>query len=190
MQAEQALTPFVRDNYRKGSICARIGRDIVYIPRRLLFCRLTETTLNNLPLGAKALLTRSTDGYLRQRALKEILGIQQPWVAPFVVLAIGEYGVEIAENITASMGTFDRALYEAFVRENRKLMRTLRGRAISCWDRYYRQQYPDRSSYPGVALLRELERWALGTTDQRSASGRYERVGTGFSRKAREIKEK
>lgn len=73
---------------------------------------------------------------------------------------MGEYVIEIVEHIANSIEILDRALYANFVRENRKLMQTLRQRAASYWDLYYRWSYPELSSYPAVAFLRELERWA------------------------------
>jgi hypothetical protein len=73
---------------------------------------------------------------------------------------MGEYVIEIIEPIAESIENLDRALYSNFVRENRKLTQRLRQRAASYWDCYYRQNYPDLNSYPGMALLRQLERWA------------------------------
>lgn len=161
IQAEQSLEPFVDDTYRRGSTFVQIGNNDVYIPKRLHFTGLNaKSTLNDLPLGAKALLTRSTNGFLREIALKEIVGVQQLWVPPFVTILMGEYVIEIVEHIANSMENLDRALYRNFVRENRKLMQTLRQRAASYWDCYYRQNYSDLNSYPAMALLRELERWA------------------------------
>jgi hypothetical protein len=160
-QAERALASFVDDNYRKPSIWVQIGSASVYIPSRLHFKRIDhDFSLDELSLGAKALLTRSTDGYLRQRALRTIIDIQQPWVAPFVVLLVGEYVVEIVEDILNSLGTLDRAIYTEFVRENRQLMRIIRSRAASYWDLYYRGEYPDRRAYPALVILQELERSA------------------------------
>src|SRR5258708_29026596 len=95
-QAERALGSFVDDNYRRPSICVHIGNYLVYVPTRLHFVGIDpDFALDELPTGAKALLTRSTDGYLRQRALRTIIDLEEPWVAPFVVLLVGEYVVEI-----------------------------------------------------------------------------------------------
>jgi hypothetical protein len=161
IQAEQSLAPFVDDTYRKGSMFVQIGNSDVYIPKRLHFPGLdSKSNLTDLPLGAKALLTRSTDGFIRETALKEIVGVQQLWAPPFVTLLMGEYVIEIVERIADSMESLDRALYSNFVRENRKIMQILRQRAASYWDCYYRHSYPNLNSYPGTVLLRELERWA------------------------------
>jgi hypothetical protein len=161
IQAEQSLAPFVDDTYRTGSTFVQIGNSSVYIPERLHFLGLnSKSTLTDLPLGSKALLTRSTDGFLREIVLKEIIGVQQVWVPPFVVLLMGEYVIEIVERIADSMESLDQTLYSNFVRENRNLIQILRQRAASYWDCYYRHSYPSLNSYPGTVLLRELERWA------------------------------
>jgi len=106
------------------------------------------------------LVTRSTDGHVRQRALNSILEANFAWSAPFVVILAGEYVVELAQDIQSAMPTLDREVYANFVRENRAAIAKLRARATSYWDCYYRADFPERSGFPGLAVLRELERWA------------------------------
>ena len=77
----------------------------------------------------------------------------------FVVLLAGEYVVEIIEDIVASLSTLDRDDVN-FVRENRPTTRRLRSKATSYWNIYYRGSHPDRSTYPALAFLHQLELWA------------------------------
>ena len=77
-----------------------------------------------------------------------------------MILLAGEYVVEIIEDMVRSLSMLDRQLYVDFVRENRGLIRQLRAKATSYWDRYYRAEYRDRAAYPGLAFLHELELWA------------------------------
>ena len=92
--------------------------------------------------------------------MRSILTLNEAWSIPFVVMLAGEYVVEIIDDIVASLPLLDREAYIDFVRENRSLMRRLRSRAASYWNCYYRMSNPERSSYPGLALLHQLEDWA------------------------------
>jgi len=86
--------------------------------------------------------------------------LNEPWSIPFVVLLAGEYVVEIIDDMLVSLPALNPQVYIEFVRENRDTMRLLRSRATSYWDCYYRASYPNRSSYPGLAFLHQLEMWA------------------------------
>ncbi|TIN76071.1 MAG: hypothetical protein E5Y29_16680 [Mesorhizobium sp.] len=110
--------------------------------------------------GSQCLLTRSTDGYLRQKSAKIILPLNEPWTIPFIVLLLGEYVVEILDDIHLAMPYFDQTAYASFVRQNRQVMRAIRAKATSYWNAYYRQSYPGRKSYPAIAVLNQLDTWA------------------------------
>jgi hypothetical protein len=153
----------VDEAYRLSSLEVFVLGAPVRIPKRIHFVGLDEaarTTSEATRLTTQCLCTRSTDGYIRQASPRRILVSNEPWVVPCVVLLAGEYVVEIVEDIAASAPALDRAAYTNFIRENRGLMRLLRSRATSYWNCCYRQDYGDRSAYPGLALLHELERWA------------------------------
>jgi len=86
--------------------------------------------------------------------------LNEPWSIPFVVLLAGEYVVEIVDDILASLPLLNVEAYIEFVRENRGVLRLLRSKATSYWDCYYRVSHPNRSTYPGLAFLHQLEVWA------------------------------
>ncbi len=156
------LAASVDDSYRTGSSRVDVSGEGVYIPDRLLFLAGAEVVQNldrASPL-AQCLLSRSTDGYLRQRALRSILALQEAWIIPFVALPIGEYVVEIVDDIRSSLPSLNRDAYANFVRENRPTMRLLRAQAISYWDRYYRDSYPEKKDYPAITVLNQLDQWA------------------------------
>jgi len=161
--AAEALSHFVDSTYRQPLVeVAVLGRPLE-IPSRIHFIRSIQPPQNiedQRSLVIECLFTRSTDGYARQIALKAILESKDAVVIPFVVLLAGEYVLEIINDIVRALPTMDRDAYANFVRENRPLMRRLRARATSYWDRYYRSSYPERTKYPGLAFLHELERWA------------------------------
>jgi hypothetical protein len=161
--AATALLPFVDASYRQSSMEAVVLGETLQIPRRIHFHGLPDIDLptkNTVLTKIRCLRTRSTDGYVRQASLRLILASKEPWCVPFIVLLAGEYVVEIINDMAAALPTLDRDVYSTFVRENRKLMRLMRAKAISYWDCYYRASYPDQKDYPGLAFLRELERWA------------------------------
>jgi len=162
--AARILSPLVSGSYRILSAPVVVLGEIVQIPQRIHFIGLDKDGLqvqNDFWPAIQCLCTRSTDGYLRQAALRRILSINEPWSVPFVVLLAGEYVVEIIEDMVASVSALDRAIYLNFVRENRVLMSLLRSRATSYWDCYYRRtSHPDRARYPGLTFLHQLELWA------------------------------
>lgn len=161
--AAKLLLPFVDPNYRQSSVKVIVRGKTVHIPKRIHFVGLPEAKLEEehalLP-AVRSLRTRSTDGYERQAALRHILPLNEPWSIPFVVLLAGEYVVEIIDDILASMPMLNPEAYTEFVRENRGIMRLLRSKATSYWDCYYRTSCPNRSAYPGLAFLHQLEIWA------------------------------
>ena len=79
--------------------------------------------------------------------METILYERETWTIPFVVLLVGGYVVEIIEVVAAALPNLDRAPYANIVRENPPVMRVLRARAISYWNRYYRFHYQDQKSY-------------------------------------------
>ena len=161
--AARLLLPFVDTNYRQQSVKVIVRGKTIHIPKRVHFIGLSEAKLGEklalLPT-VQCLRTRSTDGYERQAALRHILPLNEPWSIPFVVLLAGEYVVEIIDDILASMPMLNSEAYIEFVRENRGMMRLLRSKATSYWDCYYRTSHPNRSAYPGLAFLHQLEIWA------------------------------
>ncbi|ROU05853.1 hypothetical protein D9T17_16895 [Lysobacter enzymogenes] len=109
----------------------------------------------------QALATRHWDGHVRERHLRSILPFQRDWLAAFVVQLLGEYVVEIAQAILASIDELDSALYGAFVKENPGFMATTERRVVSYWNCYYRHAgYKYREEYPAMVALRAIQRMA------------------------------
>lgn len=106
------------------------------------------------------LLTRSTNGYLRQAAVRNLLHSSEPWAIPYVVLLAGEYVIEIGADLKEALSELDRASYRDFVRGNPHLLSLMKARATSYWSCYYRFACPDRRNYPALIFLQRLEEWA------------------------------
>jgi len=71
-----------------------------------------------------------------------------------------EYVVEIIEDIVAASATMDRDLYKSYALLNRPTLRAMKQRAESYWDCYYRQAYPNKRNYPGIAFFLKIATWA------------------------------
>lgn len=120
---------------------------------------------------ARALQTRSNDGFQRQRAARDLLADLQPWGAPFVVSLIGEYIVEILEDVAVALTPETTRTLGTFISHNKTYWQTTKRRVMSYWNEYYRWHggdRPDRAhhrhQYVGFKLITELETAAFGRT--------------------------
>lgn len=137
----------------------------VLIPERLNFVsddlQLTES--EDAWLLARALQTRSNDGFQRQRAARDLLTDLQPWAAPFIVSLIGEYIVEILDDVAAALTHESTQTLGTFISHNQAYWNTTKRRVMSYWNEYYRWQGAQsggahrRDQYVGFKLIAELE---------------------------------
>ena len=149
--------------------------DVLAIPGRIYNGEPPETEIETLTptqqLMLHCLYTRHHDGLVRQRHLAAILGSSEPWVAPYVVTLIGEYVVEILEDIENEFEKFDHLglwpmqSYARFVNDNRAFFDLVAARVASYYSEYYAFQYArfaaprdisGRGVYPGFTLLEKL----------------------------------
>lgn len=107
--------------------------------------------------------TRHTDGRVREDCLRQVLGVDQAWVAPFVVRLLGEYVIEIVEAIAAALPSLDAAHLAPFVQQNPAFMANTRRRATSYWNCYHRGRYPRLADYPAIRALVALARLGKAT---------------------------
>jgi len=151
----------------------RVDGQIIAIPERLYFA----SERSGLPLNdeawlfARALQTRSSDGFERQRALRDILGDLRPWGAPFVTDLIGQYVIEILEEILGAMTPELARTIAAFAAENPIYWAKTRQRVASYWNAYHRRPGSNdrrkayrRSEYVGFALIDRIERDNIGAS--------------------------
>jgi hypothetical protein len=97
------------------------------------------------------LLTRHSDGFVRERCLASIIASSHNWVPPFVIQLAGEYVIEILHLIDRNLAGLDRAVYAQFLRDNPGFLQLTEQRIVSYWDCYYRSQR--RDDYVGFKLL-------------------------------------
>jgi hypothetical protein len=55
---------------------------------------------SQVAVAIACLYTRHNDGFVRQMALRRVLGSNEPWTVPFVLQLLGEYVIEICEDIS------------------------------------------------------------------------------------------
>jgi hypothetical protein len=147
-----------------GKFRVRVNNELVTIPYRL---HLDPTLIHVESLNplqrelVDCLLTRHTNGYLRQRHLACIIGLSRSWIPPYVVQLAGEYVVEILNVICQSFPRMDRSLYRDFLISNPALLDLTGQRIASYWDCYYRNERQEE--YVGFKILeffRSLQRSA------------------------------
>ncbi len=103
----------------------------------------------------RALETRSNDGFERQRAARDLLVTMEPWGAPFILSLVGEYVIEILEDIASAITPENEQILGTFITQNEAYWNTIRRRVASYWNVYYRS-YP-RTKYVGFELVKRLE---------------------------------
>lgn len=113
-------------------------------------------------LLAFSLGTRHSDGRIREECLRQIVAVDQPWLAPFVVQLLGEYVIEIVEVIAADIHERGPERLAAFAQENPQFMATTRRRATSYWHCYHRGRFPALQAYPATVALDAIECIARG----------------------------
>lgn len=158
--------------------CVKMGRETVWIPTRLYFASDQPKLAENSDAWrfARALQTRSNDGFERQRATQDLLVKLEPWAAPFIVALIGDYVVEILDEIDSGITLGAEQTLAAFISENPDFWNIVMQRVASYWDVYYRARrlgdhsgrVEQRCEYVGFRLTKRLGSAAL---QHMSASG-------------------
>lgn len=145
----------------------QVEGQMVLIPYRLRFASDRLPLIPTDPAWpiARALQTRNSDGFERQRALRDLLPDVRSWTAAYVVTLIGEYVVEIIEDIDAALTVEGERVLAAFLIDNPIFWRTIKQRVGSYWNAYYRHRYASehrfaysKAGYPGFKLIERLER--------------------------------
>jgi hypothetical protein len=138
-----------------------VGGEALTIPGRVYFDPECLTGSEALPAAERLVLmcifTRHHDGHVREACLRAIVGHAEPWVAPFVVLLLGEYVIEIAEVIKSNLPALAPDTYASFVAANPEVMAVTRRRATSYRNCYYRGKFPDRIGFTSLEVIGHLE---------------------------------
>ncbi|MFL6061476.1 MAG: hypothetical protein ACJ72E_09610 [Marmoricola sp.] len=142
----------------------------VVVPHRIYNAVPASVLSPDAQVGAAidCLYTRHNDGFVRQTALRRVLTAEHPWTVPFVLQLLGEYVIEICEDIQrfaevqlATRPAWAREV-RSFAGENPDFIVLTRQRATSYWECYYRGPHLYRDTYPG---LRALDLMLAGPVD-------------------------
>jgi hypothetical protein len=175
--AAEAVVQLLAPRQWTERFSVQAGGQRVLIPARLHFAsqRLRLNEHNEAWRFARALQTRSNDGFERQRAARDLLVNLEPWGAPFIVGLIGEYVVEILEDIFDALTPDVERTLGAFIVENDAFWATTERRVTSYWNAYYRSSWASelrrayrRDEYVGFKLTARLEAAASGSAQTAS----------------------
>jgi hypothetical protein len=145
-----------------------VDGDPVHIPFRVSFPWPPAAVLGRLSPRRRAVvaawMSRSENAGHRQRAVRELFGVPEAWVVPFVVAPCGEYVHEIGTDVDRFVRTeLDRDpglrdAYARFVRDNPRFLGITLHRAVTFRQLDHRWPHRDdpERSYPQLAALDAL----------------------------------
>ena len=149
-----ALSTFPITRALGQTFSVRVRNDVVTLPDRIhndpALIRLDQLT-NPQREFIDCLLTRHTDGFVREQHLERIIHSRNVWVPPFVIQLVGEYVIEILQLVKQNLQNLDASIYGNFLRANPDFFATTERRVISYWNCYYRDY--TRDEYVGFQLL-------------------------------------
>ena len=100
--------------------------------------------------------TRHHDGYYRESCLRRLGALDAEWKVAFAVLLLGDYVIEISSLAAQRLMEAPGTLMLPFIEANYQAMQTIRRRAISYWDCYYRKSFPQYAQVPAIACIDAL----------------------------------
>ena len=135
--ALSAFSALPENPHKWTSFNVRVDNEAIQIPDRLhhntaLVKRGHLSDLQHQLLNC--ILTRHSDGFLRQEYLGRIISSNAVWVPPFVIKLLGEYVVEILKVIQENLGNLDKSIYVRFLRANPDFLVLTEQRVLSYWD--------------------------------------------------------
>ena len=133
---------------------------IISIPYRMYCIDGERSKIDNLTDIQKEILyciyTRSCNGYVREKYLKELLKLDfHSWAIPYIIKLSDEYVVEISEVIYDKLKIRNNDDIKRFCIENKNVINKSYSRMISYWNVYYRSKEPNFHKYVGRKLFRD-----------------------------------
>ncbi len=102
------------------------------------------------------IFSRSNDGFIRQRHIREILSGDIPsWAMPYIVKVCDEYVMEILEDVYAALKDCDNAQLHQICERNWPTFLRSHDRMISYWNEFYRDRCYHYKDYVGRSLFAE-----------------------------------
>lgn len=157
--ATRQLALWTRRSYPSCRFPVTVLGERVLIPERLAFSGFISPLQprSTRSFVKSCLRTRSIDGFERQKALRRIVLLNEPWSIPFVIALIGDYVIEILEDIFRHIDRLDATVVRGFLSENPHFYYKTRQRVASYRDAHYRQiAREDHAGFRILAVLVEM----------------------------------
>ena len=137
-----------------------LNQFIVKFPYRMYFVDVEFSKTDNLTDTQKVILyciyTRSCNGYVREKYLRELLNLDfDYWAIPFIVKLSDEYVVEILGVLYNKLKNRNNDDIKQFCIDNKSIINKSYLRMIGYWNEFYRSNEPTFHKYIGRKLFRE-----------------------------------
>lgn len=143
---------------RDATIWQLLDGECITIPYRIYLA--DHGALFPVPLTADqqivfhCILSRSHDGHVRERHIKELLDMDPPhWALPYIIKVCDEYVVEILELVYTHLSGTDTSAYQALCRLNLQQFLYSHARMVSYWNEFGRWDCYRYRNYIGKALF-------------------------------------
>lgn len=158
-------TPEHNPSYDIGPV--RVLGEKISIPFRIYTLKIPYETgfSQTQKLIIQCLFTRHYNGFTRQKFAERISNCNEAWVIPFVAQLVGEYVVEIIQQIDHKLTNSTIKSYQVFVDENPYFCQLTTRRIISYWHCYYRSSF-DLPQYPGYKVAFAMGIWCDRLTNR------------------------
>jgi hypothetical protein len=137
--------------------------ELLLIPYRIYFnepSKNYEQALSDLQRTIlNCLYLRHHSGYIRQRRLNTLISKNHYFIVPYVFQLLGEYIVEIINDIDSFVDGTNIHLFKRFLSENKGYSALTKDRMISYWNEYYRfGENKNIRNYIGKRIIDRLEK--------------------------------
>ena len=146
------------------------GEEIIVVPNRNYYTPPYSLVNSKLtPIENEILnciFSHNGNGYIRQRAILNMINADNYWTIPYIVRIIGEYVIEILNDIDNHFEIINKSNLTSFVRQNPEFYNRTHSRVRSYWHCYFRRQFPEirrgisvpeKERYVGFRLLNKID---------------------------------
>jgi len=140
------------------------------IPIRLYFNEPNHKREKTLTEKQQAILNciylRHHNGYLRQKRLEKLKGLNYYWITPFRIQLLGEYVYEIYETLANQLNGEILDSCKRFFAENPEFAKKTKDRIISYYGIYYRWEYPIFKNYLAKEIFDKINQKHIGVNQE------------------------
>jgi hypothetical protein len=140
-----------------------INGEILHIPDRIYWQQPDQAVIAKLTeiriLILACLYTRSSDGFVRERYVEQIVQHPEEWVIPYIIQLLGEYVIEIIRIIERLLDCLDTEQFSKFKKENPEFIRLTRQRITSYWNAGRREETFGLKEDSGYIIMHRLGLW-------------------------------